>query len=563
MNDLPDALSRIDARLEALERRVLALEHPFEASSALPAPEARPAPAAAPLPEPSFATASRVFSVLGKAMLGIAGAYLLRAVAESSSLPRLAVAAVAIAYAVLWLVAAARVHEEAWLASAAYAGTSGLILGPMLWELTLRFNVLPVPMAAGVLGGYVFAASLLASKRAPVLWVAYMTAAAASLALSLASHQSVPFLATLLLMVALNEFASLRNRAVGVRALVSVAADLDIWTLIYIYSSPQSTRVDYPELGTAALLAPGCALFAIFAASVLFKTMLQKKAITVFESIQVVIAFLLAAAGLLSFGSNASARMLGVLCLALSAAGYAAVFLFFDRMADRRNYHVFAAWSAALFLAGSLLCLSPMVLAVCLGVAAVTATVLGTRLSRQALEFHGVVYLLAAAAAAGLLSFVFRALAGTLTGAPDWSVYLVSACAALCYAADKPCPRETWMQQFFHLVFATLAFAAAAALLVEALMALAALCVIPEAHHLAFIRTLILCVAALTLAYGGAHWRRMELTRMGYATLALVAVKLLLEDLRHGHLAFIAAAIFLFAITLITVPRIARMGQRV
>jgi hypothetical protein len=69
-------------------------------------------------------------------------------------------------------------------------------------------------------------------------------------------------------------------------------------------------------------------------------------------------------------------------------------------------------------------------------------------------------------------------------------------------------------------------------------------------------------LAALALAYSGAHWRRMELTRIGYATLVLAAAKLVLEDLRHGHLEFIAASIFLFAVTLMAVPRLARMGSR-
>jgi len=54
----------------------------------------------------------------------------------------------------------------------------------------------------------------------------------------------------------------------------------------------------------------------------------------------------------------------------------------------------------------------------------------------------------------------------------------------------------------------------------------------------------------------------MELTRIGYAALALVAAKLVFEDMRQGHLEFIAASIFLFAVTLIAVPRIARMGPR-
>jgi hypothetical protein len=85
---------------------------------------------------------------------------------------------------------------------------------------------------------------------------------------------------------------------------------------------------------------------------------------------------------------------------------------------------------------------------------------------------------------------------------------------------------------------------------------------IPGAHHLAFVRTFTVCAATLVLAFSGAHWRRKELTRIGYAALALVAVKLIFEDLRHGHLAFIAASIFLFAITLIVVPRVARTGQK-
>jgi hypothetical protein len=173
------------------------------------------------------------------------------------------------------------------------------------------------------------------------------------------------------------------------------------------------------------------------------------------------------------------------------------------------------------------------------------------------------VYLLSAAAVSGLLNYAFLALAGTLPSAPSMSICMVSACSILCYAAGKFCEGEAWSQQLLHTVFAVLAIAAAAALLVQGLMALTALSLNPGAHHLAFIRTLTICLAALALAFSGAHWRRMELTRIGYATLVLVAVKLVFEDLRHGHLEFIAASIFLFAVTLIAVPRIARMGHRV
>ena len=75
-------------------------------------------------------------------MLGIAGAYVLRAVAESGSFPKLVVVALALAYAATWMVWASRVPVGAPFASTAYAATSALILVPMLAELTLRFQVL-------------------------------------------------------------------------------------------------------------------------------------------------------------------------------------------------------------------------------------------------------------------------------------------------------------------------------------------------------------------------------------------------------------------------------------
>src|SRR5208337_1446836 len=155
-------------------------------------------------------------------------------------------------------------------------------------------------------------------------------------------------------------------------------------------------------------------------------------------------------------------------------------------------------------------------------------------------EFYGIVFLLAAAAASGLFSFIVSALAGTPAGAPPLGIWLVTVCAILCYAAAMPRKGESWLPQTLHLVFAALAAGAAAALIVQVLVSLVALKIVPGAHHLAFIRTLTLCATTLALAFGGAHWRRLELTRLGYAFLALVAIKLVFEDLRHGHLGYIA-----------------------
>jgi hypothetical protein len=559
MSDHPGALEELTARLAALERRVDALELPFSATIA-PEPVARPS--AEDGEELSLAHVGGAFSVLGKAMLGIAGAYLLRAVAESSSLPRLAIAAFAIVYALLWLVAAARVPVKEWFCSTVYAGTSALILAPMLWELTLSFKVLPARAAAAILCLFVIAATALAWKKnlAPVLWVANCAAAAAALALSVATHQLVPFIFTLLLMALISEFAAVRSHLLSVRPLAALAADAAIWALIFIYSGPASTRMDYPALGTAALLLPGCLLFLVYAVSVALRTLLLAQKITVFETGQAMIAFLLAASSVIYFAPHNGAILLGAVCLLFSAACYAAAFLLLSKAAEGRNFHVFAAWAAGLFLAGSLLCLPQFWLSAILGLAAIAATIFATRFT---LRFHGLAFMLAAAVASGLLGYVVHALTGSTPAKLDTIVCIVSLCAFLCYVAGSHLPQENWKTQLLRLATAALAVFSLAALLVEGLLWLTTRGITPSAPYVAFIRTLILCALALALAFCSSRWRRVELTRMAYATLGLVAAKLLLEDLRLGHLEFIAAAIFLFAITLIAVPRLAHRKKKV
>jgi len=565
MNDLPVTLEQLSARLVELEQRVSLLEHPCTDNAAAVAMEDAASQAPPAGDSPSLAQAGGLFYVLGKAMLGIAGAYVLRAVAESTSLPKLAIAVVAIVYALLWLVGAVRVPAQAWLGGTVYACTSALILAPMLWELTLSFKVLAPSATAAILALFVTAASALAWKRdlAPVLWVANGTAAASALVLAVATHQLIPFLAVLLLMVLLCEGAAQMSHELSLRPFVAAAADVAVWALIYIYASPQITRTDYPPLGMAALLVPSCVLFVLHAASLGSRTALLGQNITVFEIVQAIIAFLLSAASVLYFAPQFGALGLGVVCLLLSAACIAMVFAVFKGFAAGRNPQVFAAWSTALLMTGSLLCLPVLAQALVLGLAATASTVLGVRLGRLALLVHGLLLLVSAAIASGLLGYAFQALAGTMPDHLAASVWIAAVCALICYAAGKRAAGETWQRQLLHLVPAALSVCALAAMLVQGLLVLASLRITPEVHHVAFLRTLILCAVTLAVAFAGARWQRLELTRIAYASLALLAAKLLLEDLRHGHLAFIAAAFFLFALTLIAVPRLARTGHKI
>ncbi len=553
--------------MEALERRVEELEqsHAPERPRAMPQAGAPAGTLEAILDSGNQITQSAsLLSVLGKAMLGIAGAYLLRALAEASIAPRLPVAILGVVYAILWLVLAAREPAESRLARTVYAITPAVILGPMLWELALRFKVLGATATAAALLAYDVVAFVAASKpyRAILLQAANIAMAGLALALAIATHETLPFLAVLVMGTALCEYWMAIGRGSCARAIVALAADLAALLLIYIYSTPQNTRIDYPILGTASLLVPSFLLFLVFAVAVTFSSVMKGQEITVFGSVQVTIAFLLAAASLVEFGPAQARVLLGAICIAFAAACYVATFRLFNQGAVWRNRAVFSTWSGALFLAGSFLCFPDTWTSIWLCAAALLAVAAGARSAMTFLVFHGTAYLLAAAVLSGLLNYFAQALFGAPPGAPGWKIVLVSASAAGCYLIASRSRLEEWETHALQLSLAALSATALVALLVEGLVAAVSAEMAPASHHMAFIRTLTLCVVALTLVFSGAHWQRRELSRLGYATVALAAVKLIVEDLRHGHLAYIAASIFLFALTLIAAPRLARVRLR-
>ena len=145
----------------------------------------------------------------------------------------------------------------------------------MLWELTLRFEVLPTSATAGILGAFVVTAYALAWKRGltSVVWVANVAAVLTTVALLIATHDLVPFISALLLMTLASEVAAGCNHWLRLRPLVAAAADLAILILLYIYSRPEGIPSEYKSVATPELLALGCILFLIYGASIVFRTM--------------------------------------------------------------------------------------------------------------------------------------------------------------------------------------------------------------------------------------------------------------------------------------------------
>ena len=338
--------------------------------------------------------------------------------------------------------------------------------------------------------------------------------------------------------------------------------DFAVSLLVFIYSSPGNTRTEYSSVSTPVLLALTSIPFLVYGVSVALRTILWRQRMSVFEMVQTMIAFLLAFCGVISIGLGEYNVAIGIVCVALSAAGYAVVFTLFDASSLLLNYQVYSAWSAGLFLLGSFLCLPRPWLSMWFGCAAVTAMLISTKLSRLTLEYHCILYLVAAAFFSGLLRFTGRSLIGSLTTTPSWSFGAIFSFAILCYLLHGRSLKNHWTERLPHLATAVLTAASGTALVVSMLAVLMRHINSIKTNPLEFIQTFAVCSAALALAYFGSHRQRTELSWIAYSALVFVAAKLLFEDLRHGHLVLIAASFFLYAATLILLPRMASGDQQ-
>lgn len=576
LDELVLVIDRLISRLDELEGRVVALERPAEphtitvaaptaASVSSAATGAQPAAIADPQTHPlaQLSRSSNPMPVIGKVFLGIAGAYLLRALAESGSLPTWAVAGVAMLYAAAWLLGAARTPPSLIFAGVSYAATAAVILPPMLWELTLRFKVMPAWAAATALLVFVALAVVLAWKQklASVVVPPVAFSAVAALVLLVGTHDPFPFVTTLLAMAVIVEAAASTDRWLGLRPLVAIPLDLAVLALLLIYTGGNGASPDYKPLARADLLKLFAALPVVYGASVVARTLALRQTIGVFETGQMSVALLLAGFGILTTIRNSAVLGLGVFCVGTAGGCYWLAYNKFEGAAFQRSYHVFSTWAIALVLAGSLLCFPANVNVFFLGAAAITATLMGMRSSRVALAFHGAAYLTAVVLISGAFQYGFEVSIGQPSHAGGWPVWTAFVFTIICYALAWRFA-DAWELQWPHSILR---------LALAALATFASLATALTAFHIAFPgaglariaagRTLVICLLAVLLGWSGTRFRRTELFWLAYAAIALCTLKLLLEDMHSGSAVTIAFSFFCYGMMWVLVPRLSRKSK--
>lgn len=559
----PD-LEALTRQVRALEMRVGALERQI---AGYPADWGRPegveaAPSVSAVP--SLGETVKLVPVAGKALLGIAGAYLLRALTEFAVLPSTAGVAAGIIYALLWLVLAARAQG---LPAALNGATSVLILMPLLWEAIMRFHAISTWTAAGVLVLFsVFGLAISWRRNLSVIaWLTTLAGLAAATALLMATYDLAPFTLAILAIAAAVEFCACLDHWLRERWIVAVTADAAVLLLTYFVTRAGGLPEGYAAIPRNTALIALTALLAIYLSSTIFRTLLRGFTFTSFETTQWGLAFLLSIGGALRVarGDSGAVHAVALFGLICGVACYVVSFAFLESAGTRnRNFYSYSTFGFLLVFTGIRILASGTALALILSGLGLVCFGAGRQGRRMTLEWHGGVYIVLASMLSGLAVWAGAMLLGAgrewVSPGPDG--WIAAAAALAGYGLVQPQkPDAPWTDRLLVLVAG-----ANCAWTVAGFAAGAAIAFLGSARNASYyptLRTAVLTVLAIFLAWSGARWRRFELVWLVYPFMVLTAYKLLVQDLPQGETLALFVSLLLYGGALVLLPRILQRAR--
>ena len=581
---MDDRTARLESTVEQLQQAVLSLQRRLDALEANrpgdstaeagalagDAKTAKAGEVSAGIPVEDQRDAIFVLSLTGRLLLVLAGGFFLRAMTDSGVLAVPVGIGLAFLYGLVWLILADRAGRRGQSMRAVFhAVAAAMIAFPLLVEATTRFKVLSGE-ASAVIITILTTGLLLAAWRQrlhTVAWVTVIGALPTSFALLVPTGVVAPYAAFLI--------------AFGVAILwlgYSFGWSLIRWppalaaNIIVIGVTMRAVAPEHQDAPYVALLLQ-VSLLGAYLVSIAIRTLVRGRNVSVFEAAQTAAALVVGLGGAvyLTRATGAVPASLGVASLVFGAACYgAAVWLIGRRENCEPNVYFYTALGLVLVLAGLTIVLGQQWLGVVSAVFAVLATVLWSRVGRLVTLLHGAAYLLAAAIVTGALAYGARALVVDPVG--PWAlpsavmlVVLVAGVLSAGLAAAKPTldggVLASGPRLVIILVFIWTASGCVIGYLAPVAAGLADRGVDPGV--LATVRTGVLAVATLLIAWIGRNTRFREWGWLVYPLLIAIGVKMVAEDFKDSRPATLFIAMALYGAALIVAPRLRRRGDKV
>lgn len=576
---MDDRSVRLEATVEQLRLAILSLQQRVDLLETNAAPTATRAtdlaggePAQRQPNVPSAGLTRRdpydpivVLSLIGRLFLVLAGGFFLRAMTEAGLLAAQIGIALAFAYGMGWLYLADRAGRRQHGSSAViHALAAAMVAFPLLVEATIRFKVLSG--AESTLGIAVLTAGFLFVARRrrlqAVAWVAVIAALPTSLILMARTGVFVPFAFYL---IAFGVATLWLGYSLGWTALAwptALTADVVVAGLMLRALGPQH------QDGAQIAMILQWSLLAAYGISIAVRTLVRGRNVTVFEIVQMTAALLIAFGGtiVLTRTTGSLPAAIGVTSLVSGAACYGVTFAFIERRQGlKRNLYFYSSLALVLVLAGLTIALREPWLGTVLAVLGVVAAGSWYRFGRLYILLHGVAYVLAASIASGALGYGARALAIASTG--PWAlpglvilIVLVASAMSAGLVAARPWPEGGIVASSLRVVLVVLLVWVACGWLVgwlvPAVAGLADRSVNPGA--VATVRTCVLAVAALIIAWISRQARFREWGWLVYPLLVLIGLKMVAQDFKYSRPATLFIALAVYGAALIVAPRLRR-----
>jgi hypothetical protein len=567
---MDDRVARLEAAVAVLtdhvrdlELRLGTLERGREGVS-----ETQHSPVAGPgAPDFEGVPLQQWLALVGRTLVVLGGAYLLRALTDSQVLTAPVGVAFGLLYGAPWLLLASRAGARgAQLDALCHALATALIGYPLVWEATLRFGVLGPPQSAALLGALTAAALVLAAvtRLHGLAWVVTFGAfgSAAGLALATGDWNSYTLLSIGLGLATLwlgyiRGWGDLRWPAAAGANLMLVFA------------------IDHAALNGAA---PGGMLlllllaFAGYTGSFAVRTLAATRRVTAFDAVQSAAVIVIALGGSLYLLRSSNAGVaIGAAALALGVAVYALAFAFVQQRRDVTAFFFWALFGLVLAAIGTTVCAGVMVGSLVYAASAATLAVFARRRGSLTLDVHASLCALAASVGSGLLAVTSAALVASPAGWRSLDAVALLALIALAGVVLMPgrpivSASDSAMGSLHGSRLFRLILAGVLAWTSMGVAILLATSVFGDPRRvdpsvLATLRTSILVGGTLVLARVARYDSGREAGWLMYPLLVATGLKLVLVDLPLGRPQTLFAALALYGFALIMAPRLLRGGS--
>jgi len=570
------ALETLSKQLQQLESRVSQLEgrdqlaevSPIVESSEPATVDTSVAAIAAVAPSESF-TVAHVLGLIGRTFLILCGAFLLRSLTDTGTMPLALGVALGLTYAAVWLFAADRGAGSGRPLSAVLFGLASVVIAyPLIWEATTKFDLLDADVATALLAVFSISMFAVAWRRNLEIFAWCVSAAAlvTDLTILLTYHNWGSGAALALLVGGVSLWFGHTRGWMALRWPVAVI--VNVVPLMIVSVSLRPTVPGIPEgpsvpLAVAVLLA----YLVVYLGTIGLLMLKLGQRPGGFEFVQSVICLVVGLTSLAAVtrGMDGATEILGWSLLFTGAASYGVSFAFIDRrLGMGRRFFYYTSLGLILVIWGVRTVTDDTAAIIILSVLGIAAALAGRTNDRNTLRAHSAAYVTAAAAIAGLGAQAVETLLLPITGTGSSvavSDVAVAAAAVTSYVVIAPIQQVEsirWPTRIPAFILAVVALVSLASVGLGWAFEFFGHGSAVGPAWTAAIRTAILSLSAIILAGLGSRRHLFELIWLVYPLLVVTGVKLVLEDLRHGKPLALFVSFAFLGVALIVAPRLLR-----